>query len=114
MAPLPPVPPALLADLRRLVPDPRRLLVRPIDRVAWASDASCYRLVPLAVVLARDVEEVRALFALTRRHGVPLTFRSGGTSFCGQAVTDGVLVEVRRFWREVGVEAGGEGVRVGG
>src|SRR5512145_1601920 len=70
MAPLPPVPPALLADLRRLVPDARRLLVRPIDRVAWASDASCYRLVPLAVVLARDVEEVRALFTITARHGV--------------------------------------------
>ncbi len=112
MPPHAPVPPALLADLRRVVPDPRRLLVRPLDRVAWASDASCYRMVPLAVVLARGVDEVRALFTVTARHGVPLTFRSGGTSFCGQAVTDGVLVEVRRFWRDVAVEDDGRLVRV--
>ncbi len=112
MPPHAPVPPALLADLRRVVPDPRRLLVRPLDRVAWASDASCYRMVPLAVVLARGVDEVRALFTVTARHGVPLTFRSGGTSFCGQAVTDGVLVEVRRFWRDVTVEDDGRLVRV--
>ncbi len=112
MPPLPPVPPALLADLRRLVPDPRRLLVRPLERIAFASDASCYRLVPLAVVLARGVDEVRGLLGATARHGVPLTFRSGGTSFCGQAVTDGVLVEVRRFWREMSVEAEGRLVRM--
>ncbi|HSE28552.1 MAG TPA: FAD-binding and (Fe-S)-binding domain-containing protein, partial [Gemmatimonadales bacterium] len=112
MAPLAPVPLPLLADLRRAVPDPRRLLVRPLERIAFASDASCYRLVPLAVVLARGVEEVRALFTVTARHGVPLTFRSGGTSFCGQAVTDGVLVEVRRFWRDVAVEEDGRLVRV--
>ena len=107
-----PIPPHLLADLRRIVPDGRRLLTRPIDRIAFASDASCYRLIPLVVVLAKGVDEVAALLDLSHRHGVPLTFRSGGTSFCGQAVTDGILVEVRRHWRDVVVLDGGARVRV--
>ena len=107
-----PIPPALLADLRRAIPDRGRLLTRPIDRIAFASDASCYRLIPLVVVLAKGVDEVAALLDLSQRHRVPLTFRSGGTSFCGQAVTDGILVEVRRFWRDVAVLDGGERVRV--
>ena len=107
-----PIPPALLADLRRAIPDGRRLLTRPIDRIGFASDASCYRLIPLVVVLAKGVDEVAALLDLSHRHRVPLTFRSGRTSFCGQAVTDGILVEVRRHWRDMAVLDGGERVRV--
>ena len=51
----------LVSRLHALVP-PERVLTRPIDRVAFASDASFYRLVPEAVVLAGSVEEVRRLF----------------------------------------------------
>ena len=41
-----------------------------------------------------------------------MTFRAGGTSLSGQAVTDGILVEVSRHWREVRVEEGVRKVRV--
>ena len=30
---------------------------------------------------------------------MPLTFRAGGTSLSGQAITDGILVDVGRYWR---------------
>jgi len=43
---------------------------------------------------------------------VPMTFRAAGTSLSGQAVTDGILVEVARYWREARVEAGGRRIRV--
>ena len=45
-------------------------------------------------------------------HRVPMTFRAAGTSLSGQAVTDGILVEVARHWRDVRVEEGGRKVRV--
>lgn len=101
----------LRADLAELV-DPTRVLTRPIDLVRFASDASFYRLIPKAVVLADGVEEIRALFAYARKKRIPLTFRAAGTSLSGQAQTDGILVEVARHWRGVAVEDGGARVRV--
>jgi len=92
--------------------DPARVLTRPIDRIAFASDASVYRMVPQAVVLARGVEEIQALFRFSHERRIPMTFRAAGTSLSGQAVTDGILVEVARYWREARVEAGGRRIRV--
>ncbi len=91
---------------------PERVLTRPIDLIAFASDASFYRLIPRAVVLARGIEEVQALFRFSRQRRIPITFRTAGTSLSGQAVTDGILVEVARHWRQVKVEDGGKRVRV--
>jgi D-lactate dehydrogenase len=97
--------------LSRIV-DPQRVLTRPIDLVAFAADASFYRLIPKAVVLSRGIEEIQALFRFSHQHRIPLTFRAAGTSLSGQAVTDGILVEVTRNWRLVTVEDGGRKVRV--
>ena len=44
---------------------------------------------------------------------MPLTFRSGGTSLSGQAVTDGILVDTRRHFRGIEVLDDGARVRVG-
>ena len=91
---------------------PERVLTRPIDLVAFASDASFYRLIPRAVVLSQTVEEIQALFRFSHEQRMPLTFRAAGTSLSGQAVTDGVLVDVARHWRTIKVEEGGAKVRV--
>jgi D-lactate dehydrogenase len=100
----------LVSQLHEAVPADR-VLTRPIDRIAFASDASCYRLVPQAVVLARSVEEVQQLFRLSRARRIPLTFRASGTSLSGQALSDGLLVEVARHWRQARVEDQGKRVR---
>ena len=75
--------------------DPRRLRTRLIDRVAYANDASHYLLTPLAVVTARDSSHVGELMRACDAAGLPVTFRSGGTSLSGQAVTSGLLVDTR-------------------
>ena len=54
-----------------------------------------------------------ALFAVSAAQRVPLTFRSGGTSLSGQGVTDGILVDTRRHFRDIEVLDGGARVRVG-
>ena len=45
---------------------PDRVLDRPVERVAFAADAGFYRLIPKAVVFARSVAEVQALFRFSR------------------------------------------------
>jgi D-lactate dehydrogenase len=92
--------------------DESRVLTRMIDRIAFASDASLYRLIPRAVVQPRNSEEVRKLFQFSRERKIPLTFRAGGTSLCGQAISDGILVDVGRYWRMGAVEENGRSVRV--
>jgi D-lactate dehydrogenase len=104
--------PNVLRDLLTRIVDRERILSRPIDRIAYASDASFYRLIPQAVVQSRTVQEIQALFRFSHEHRIPLTFRAAGTSLSGQAITDGILVECARYWRQVTVEDGGNRVRV--
>jgi len=89
-----------------------RVLVRPIDLIAYASDASFYRLIPRAVVLTRGIDEIRALFAFSQQHGIPMTFRAAGTSLSGQSISDGMLVDVARNWRGLQIENAGKQIRV--
>jgi len=82
-----------------------------LDRVTMANDASHYVLTPQAVVHAGSAEEIVGLMTAAARAGVPLTFRSGGTSLSGQAVTAGVLVDTRRAFLRVQVLDSGRAVR---
>jgi D-lactate dehydrogenase len=84
-----------------------------LDLASYASDASFYTLTPRAVVRPEDTAEIKALCAWSRRERVPLTFRAAGTSLSGQAVGDGVLVDLSRHWRRLEILDGGARVRVG-
>lgn len=101
---------ALLQDLEACVPGSVR--PRALDRLAYAHDASHYLLTPEVVVVPTDIEQVSALFKVSSDHGVPLTFRSGGTSLSGQASTHGMMLDTRRNFRAIEVLGDGERVRV--
>jgi D-lactate dehydrogenase len=75
-----------------------------------AHDASHYLLTPEAVVTPSNTDQVSALLRLCAGDGLPLTFRSGGTSLSGQASTRGVLADTRRHFR--GIEVLDDGLRV--
>jgi D-lactate dehydrogenase len=89
-----------------------RIKVRLIDLVAYASDAGFYYLRPKAVVRPIAESEIIALFRFSHQHQVPLTFRTGGTSLSGQAITDGILVDLSQYWNKVAIEENGDLVRV--
>jgi D-lactate dehydrogenase len=89
-----------------------RVLSRPGDLIRYASDASPYRKLPRAVVMAKEPGDVAKVLAFGRARGIPVTFRAGGTSLNGQGQTDGILVDVRRHFRGLTVEEDGAAVRV--
>lgn len=91
---------------------PHRVKTRLIDLVAYAADAGFYYLRPQAVVLPVNEEEVRALFRFSHQWKIPLCFRAAGTSLSGQSVTDGILVDLSRYWKQIKVEKEGLQVRV--
>ena len=90
-----------------------RVLARASDIVRYASDASPYRLLPQAVVMAHDAGDVSKVLEYGRSSGTPVVFRAGGTSLNGQGQSDGILVDVRRHFGGVSVEEGGALARVG-
>ena len=103
---------SMLTALRAAVADPTQVKTRALDIHANAHDASHFLLIPQAVVVAGNANEVGRLLRASAAQGVPLTFRSGGTSLSGQALTDGVLVDVRRNFTSIEVLDNGARVRV--
>ena len=101
-----------LRDSLAAIVGPDRVLDRPVELIAFAADASFYRLIPKAVAFAGSVEDVRGLFRLSHERKIPMTFRASGTSLSGQAISDGILVEVARNWRSIQVLEGGAKVKV--
>jgi D-lactate dehydrogenase len=100
--------PDLVTRLERLAPGSTR--ARATDRLAFAHDASHYRMIPAGVVTVTGTDHLAALIRLSRAEGVPVSFRSGGTSLSGQASTQALLLDTRRHFR--GIEVLDEGRRV--
>ncbi|MDX2176727.1 MAG: FAD-linked oxidase C-terminal domain-containing protein [Candidatus Sumerlaeia bacterium] len=89
----------LLRDLRsRLRGDVRADAVR---RGMYATDASIYQQIPVAVAVPRDAEDVLAAVAVARERGVPLLARGGGTALAGQTITEGVVLDFSKHMARV-------------
>src|SRR5580700_7204731 len=66
------------------------------DRFArgrYATDASHYQMMPLGVVVPRNMDEARLALAAAREEGLPVTARGGGTSQCGQTINRGLVID---------------------
>jgi len=90
---------------------PSRVLTSYLHRIAYANDASYFRLVPQAVVQPNSTAEIQSLFKFTQQNKIPMTFRAAGTSLSGQAVTDGILVDISKHWGNYNVEENGKLMR---
>lgn len=101
-----------LDKLATVLADPGQLKTRPLDLHAKAHDASHFLLIPQAVAVPANAQEVAGLLKASAQQGIPLTLRSGGTSLSGQGVSDGLLVDVRKNFRDIEILDNGERVRV--
>jgi D-lactate dehydrogenase len=102
--------PGLAPLLEQLAPGTLR--ARAIDRLASAHDASHYLMIPAAVVTVTGTDHLAALIGLCHQTGMPVGFRSGGTSLSGQACTEALLLDTRRNFRAIEILDGGQRVRV--
>ncbi len=58
-------------------------------RILYATDASAYREMPLAVAIPRSVTDIKKLIAFARSEKTSLIPRTAGTSLAGQVVGSG-------------------------
>ena len=99
-------------ELLQVLPRAGAVAIDTFTRIATSVDASHYALLPNAVLYPNDVHEIAAIFRYATKHHEHLTFRSGGTSLSGQSVSDGLLVDTRRNFRDITILNNGAQVRV--
>jgi FAD/FMN-containing dehydrogenase/Fe-S oxidoreductase len=70
-------------------------------RLLYATDASAYRELPLAVAFPRDTGDLKKLIAFARSEKVALIPRAAGTSLAGQVVGSGIVVDVSKHFTKI-------------
>lgn len=88
-----------LEELKALLPD--RVFDDITHKSLYATDASVYREIPLAVAFPQTNEELQSLVQWAAKHTVPLIPRAAGTSLAGQVVGSGVVVDTGRFMNRI-------------
>src|SRR3954465_10475413 len=70
-------------------------------RKLYATDASEYQEMPVAVAFPRTEADVRELIAFANEHRIGLVPRTAGTSLAGQVVGNGIVVDVGRHLNRI-------------
>jgi FAD/FMN-containing dehydrogenase/Fe-S oxidoreductase len=70
-------------------------------RTLYATDASEYQELPLAVALPKTESDLRELITFANHHRVGLIPRTAGTSLAGQVVGGGIVVDVGRHMTKI-------------
>jgi len=71
------------------------------QRILYATDASSYREMPLAVTRPKDKEDIKKIISFAREINSSVIPRGGGTSLAGQVVGDGIVVDVSKYMNRI-------------
>ncbi|MEE9573641.1 MAG: FAD-binding oxidoreductase, partial [Candidatus Neomarinimicrobiota bacterium] len=90
--------------------DKNKVLNREIDRLAYARDASIYRILPEFVVRPKNENDIQKLLKYANDANKSITFRASGTSLSGQTVTNGIVAEIAYDWQRIEVKNDGNSI----
>ena len=90
--------------------DKDKVLNSEIDRLAYAHDASIYRMLPEFVVRPKNENDIQKLFKYAHNANKSITFRASGTSLSGQTVTNGIVAEIAYEWQRIEVKNNGNSI----
>ncbi|MHC8949770.1 FAD-binding and (Fe-S)-binding domain-containing protein [Sphingobacterium hungaricum] len=70
-------------------------------RLAYATDASVYQEIPLAVAIPANEQDLVSLIHFASQHQTTLIPRTAGTSLAGQVVGKGIVVDVSKKFNQI-------------
>ena len=70
-------------------------------RTLYATDASSYREMPLAVAIPKTKEDLSKLIVFAATNNTSLIPRTAGTSLAGQVVGNGIIVDVSKYFNQI-------------
>ncbi|MGJ8746006.1 FAD-binding and (Fe-S)-binding domain-containing protein [Polaribacter sp.] len=72
-----------------------------LHKTLYATDASVYRKIPLAVAFPKDDKDIKTLIAFATKNKITLIPRTAGTSLAGQCVGEGIVVDVSKHFTKI-------------
>jgi FAD/FMN-containing dehydrogenase/Fe-S oxidoreductase len=72
-----------------------------LSRALYSTDASVYQIRPLGVVIPKKREDILKTLEICRKHRAPITMRGGGTSQAGQAIGDGIQIDLSKYYNRL-------------
>jgi FAD/FMN-containing dehydrogenase len=73
----------------------------PVARALYSTDASVHQMEPLGVVVPRDRQDILRVLDVCRRLRIPVTVRGGGTSQAGQAIGEGLQIDISKHYHRI-------------
>ena len=70
-------------------------------RILYATDASAYRELPLAVAIPKSGDDLKKLIRFAHKEKTSLIPRTAGTSLAGQVVGNGIVVDVSKQFTKI-------------
>ena len=77
------------------------LVYDDLHKALYATDASVYRKIPLAVAFPKDEKDLQLLIEFATQNKVTLIPRTAGTSLAGQCVGEGIVVDVSKHFTNI-------------
>jgi FAD/FMN-containing dehydrogenase/Fe-S oxidoreductase len=72
-----------------------------ITRTIYATDASVYKEMPLAVIWPKNNSDLKKIVRFASRENIGITMRAAGTSLAGQVVSSGIIVDISRYMKRI-------------
>ncbi len=77
------------------------LVYDDLHKALYATDASVYRKIPLAVAYPKDEKDLQILIEFATSNNLTLIPRTAGTSLAGQCVGEGIIVDVSKHFTKI-------------
>jgi len=90
---------SLAARLRRELD--AEVMFDAASRGRYSTDASIYQLQPIGIVVPRSEEAARGAIAIAAAEGIPILPRGAGSSQCGQAVGEALVIDHTKYLNRV-------------
>lgn len=78
----------------------KQLFTDSLHKIAYSTDASTYREMPLGVAYPAKVEDITLLIKEAKENNIYLIPRAAGTSIAGQVVGKGIVVDIKG-WNKI-------------
>lgn len=73
-----------------------------LSRTLYSTDASIYEIIPVGVVLPKNIEDVQATIHVCHDYNTSIIARGAGTGLTGGAVGEGIQLDFSRYMNRIG------------
>ncbi|WP_034228481.1 FAD-binding and (Fe-S)-binding domain-containing protein [Aquimarina pacifica] len=77
------------------------VFIDELTKALYATDASVYRRIPLAVVFPKSVNDILRIVDFASKYKIGLIPRTAGTSLAGQCVGDGIVIDLSKYFTQI-------------